>query len=80
MIQRRAVSVVITLIITLVVTACGLQPSPSPTPIRTPKLTTAIESRLTAPERLAILDAVWQTVNDGYFDPTIAYGYRISVG
>jgi carboxyl-terminal processing protease len=69
-IQKRAVSVVIALIITLVATTCGLQFSPSPTPISTPKLTTAIESRLTAAERLAILDAVWQTVNDGYFDPT----------
>jgi carboxyl-terminal processing protease len=29
-----------------------------------------IESRLTAAERAAIFEAVWQTVNDGYFDPT----------
>ena len=29
-----------------------------------------METRLTAAERAAIFDTVWQTVNDGYFDPT----------
>jgi len=28
-----------------------------------------IETRLTAAERVAIFDTVWQTINDGYFDP-----------
>jgi carboxyl-terminal processing protease len=29
-----------------------------------------LQTRLTAAERLAIFDTVWQTVNDEYFDPT----------
>jgi carboxyl-terminal processing protease len=40
------------------------------TPTSDPKVATGIESRLTATERAAILDAAWQTVNDKYFDPT----------
>jgi carboxyl-terminal processing protease len=31
-----------------------------------------IETRLTAAERVAIFDAVWQAVNEGYFDPSFS--------
>jgi carboxyl-terminal processing protease len=40
------------------------------TSTRAPQPTSEIETRLTAAERAAILDAAWQTVNDDYFDPT----------
>ncbi len=40
------------------------------TPTRTPHPPPVLETRLTAAERAAIFDTVWQTVNDGYFDPT----------
>jgi carboxyl-terminal processing protease len=43
---------------------------PTPAPTRAPKATPTIETRLTAAERLAIFDQVWQTVNDKYYDPT----------
>jgi len=49
----------------MMMTACS-----SPTPTRALKPKTVIETRLTAAERAAIFDAVWKTVNDGYFDPT----------
>jgi carboxyl-terminal processing protease len=42
----------------------------TPTPTRAPRPTAVIETRLTAAERAAIFDSVWQTVNDNYFDPT----------
>jgi len=42
----------------------------SPTPTRAPKRQAVIETKLTAAERAAIFDTVWQTVNDKYFDPT----------
>jgi len=42
--------------------------APAPTP--TPEPAIAIETYLTAAERATIFDAVWQTVNDKFFDPT----------
>jgi carboxyl-terminal processing protease len=42
----------------------------APTPTRTPHPPAVIETRLTAAEREAIFDTVWQTVNEEYFDPT----------
>jgi uncharacterized repeat protein (TIGR01451 family) len=42
----------------------------TPTPTRAPRPTAVIETRLTAAERAAIFETVWQTVNDQYFDPT----------
>ncbi len=68
----------------LAVAACAPQPAavptaaPLPTPTATarptvtpaPPPTPLIETRLTPAERAAVFDAVWQTVNDGYFDPT----------
>lgn len=53
------------ILIVLMTTACT-----SLTPTRVPKPKTLIETRLTAAERVAIFDTVWQTVNDKYFDPT----------
>lgn len=67
---NRVLPALIALILMLVASACGQQPSPTPTPTRAPKPTIEIKSRLTAAERLDILDAVWQTINDKYFDPT----------
>ena len=40
------------------------------TPTRMPHPTAVIENRLTPAERLTIFDAVWQTINDEYYDPT----------
>jgi len=61
-------------ILALLMTAClslsPTSPPPAPTPTRVPKPTTVIETRLTAAERRAIFDTVWQTINDEYFDPT----------
>jgi carboxyl-terminal processing protease len=58
----------------LLAAACGPQsrpvPMPMPTPTHVPKPTPGLETRLTAEERSAIFDTVWQTVNDEYFDPT----------
>jgi len=45
-------------------------PTAAPTPTRAPKPTPVIEERLSAAERAEIFEAVWQTVNDEYFDPT----------
>lgn len=45
-------------------------PTPAPTPTRAPKPTPQIANRLSAAERAEIFEAVWQTVNDNYFDPT----------
>jgi carboxyl-terminal processing protease len=42
----------------------------TPTPARAPEPTTVIETRLTTAERTAIFDAIWQTVNEKFFDPT----------
>jgi carboxyl-terminal processing protease len=49
-----------------------LTPTPTctPTPTRTPHPTATFKSRLTPAERLAIFNAVWQTINDEYYDPT----------
>jgi carboxyl-terminal processing protease len=52
----------------LLLTACAAQAATTPT--RTPHPPAVIETRLSAAERLAIFDTVWQTVYDGYFDPT----------
>jgi carboxyl-terminal processing protease len=54
----------------LILAGCAVQALPAPTPTRTPHPPAVIETRLTASERLAIFDTVWQTVNDQYFDPT----------
>jgi carboxyl-terminal processing protease len=60
--------------ILLLAVACGPQSSPvqtpMPTPTRVPKPTPVFETKLTAEERSAIFETVWQTVNDKYFDPT----------
>ena len=53
----------------LVACAAPKTQSPAPTPTPTPKPMIEIETRLTADERAAIFETVWQTVNDGYFDP-----------
>jgi len=59
------------LLLALVLTACSNPtPVPTPTPTRAPKPTPVIENRLSAAERAEIFEAVWQTVNDNYFDPT----------
>jgi carboxyl-terminal processing protease len=52
----------------LVLAGCAGQAPPTPT--RTPHPPAVIETRLTAAERQAIFDTVWQTVNEEYFDPT----------
>ncbi|HSN75615.1 MAG TPA: S41 family peptidase [Anaerolineae bacterium] len=45
-------------------------PTPAPTPTAVPTPTQAIADRLSAAQRTEIFEAVWQTVNDNYFDPT----------
>jgi carboxyl-terminal processing protease len=45
-------------------------PTPTPAPTLALKPTPVIENRLSAAERAEIFEAVWQTVNDNYFDPT----------
>lgn len=52
-------------ILALVIISCS-----SPAPTVSPKPATTVESGLTAAERAAILDTVWQTVNDTFPDPT----------
>jgi carboxyl-terminal processing protease len=52
----------------LVLAGCAGQAPATPT--RTPHPPAVIETRLTAAEREAIFDTVWQTVNEEYFDPT----------
>jgi carboxyl-terminal processing protease len=68
----------------LALAACASQPATAPTaaPLPTPTSTTpptvtpappptpVLATRLTPAERAAVFDTVWQTVNDGYFDPT----------
>ena len=49
---------------------CGRVNAPPPTPTPTLQPTPILETRLTDAERLAIFDAVWQAVNEKYFDPT----------
>ena len=61
--------------IVLAIAACSPRPAPAvstPTPAstRTPHPPLVIPTRLTAIERKAIFDTVWQTVNDEYYDPT----------
>lgn len=48
----------------------GCAGEPKSTPTHAPKSTSVVETRLTGAERAAIFDAVWQTVNDNFFDPT----------
>lgn len=45
-------------------------PTPTPAPTPAPSPTQVIENRLSAAERAEIFEAVWQTINDEYFDPT----------
>jgi carboxyl-terminal processing protease len=52
----------------LVFVSCTGEAATTPTPTSLP--TTVIETGLTASERLAILDAVWETINKKYYDPT----------
>jgi carboxyl-terminal processing protease len=54
----------------LAVVSCARQATPAPDPTRTPHPPLVIETRLTAAQRRLILDTVWQTINDEYFDPT----------
>ncbi len=54
----------------LAVVSCARQATPAPDPTRTPHPPLVIETRLTAAERRAIFETVWQTMNDEYFDPT----------
>ena len=54
----------------LFLAGCAKGAMPSPIPTLAPKPTAVIETRLTAAERAAIFDTVWQTLNDKYFDPT----------
>jgi len=58
----------LSLIGTLFLASCAGQATSTLT--RTPHPPPVLETRLTAAERAAIFDTVWQTVNDGYFDPT----------
>jgi carboxyl-terminal processing protease len=79
---RRLISCVIVALLMLVgivvLGSCarGALPTPTPTatptpaPTAAPRPTQVIENRLSAAERAEIFDAVWQTVNDNYFDPT----------
>ncbi len=75
-----AVLAMIALIILILAAACGRQLSPTPTPTPTPKPMNVIETRLTAAERAAIFETVWQTVNDGYFDPSFGGKDWIAIG
>jgi carboxyl-terminal processing protease len=52
----------------LVLAGCGREATPVPT--HAPKPAAILPTRLTATQRAAIFDTVWQTVNDQYFDPT----------
>ncbi len=62
----------------------AIMPTPTPTPASRPRPAPVIKTRLTAREREAVFDNVWQAVNDNYFDPTfggkdwkaIGDGYR----
>jgi carboxyl-terminal processing protease len=54
--------------VALLLTGCAGEAAPAST--TSPEPTIEIETRLTAEERAAILEAAWQTVNDNYFDPT----------
>jgi carboxyl-terminal processing protease len=60
--------------VVLLVGACQADHSASTTttPATSPSraLAPTLPTRLTAAERSEIFDAIWQTVNDGYFDPT----------
>jgi carboxyl-terminal processing protease len=65
---KRIIPLVITLCLFL--TGCSKVTAPTPTPPGAPKPTINIETRLSTAERLEIFNTVWQTVNEGYFDPT----------
>jgi carboxyl-terminal processing protease len=49
---------------------CASPATPTALATRTPHPPLIIPTRLTAVEREEILDTVWQTINDEYFDPT----------
>jgi carboxyl-terminal processing protease len=73
--MRRVLSLMMCgTILALTMTACSspfsTSQAPTPIPTRAPEPTAVIETRLTAAERAAILEAAWQTVNEKYFDPT----------
>lgn len=53
---------------TLLLSGCATDPPSAPAP--TPHPTAVLPTRLTADERAVILEATWQKVNYGYFDPT----------
>ena len=68
----------------IVLTACRVSPSATPTFVprltptptstptssRTPHPTETFKTILTSAERRTIFEAVWQTINDEYYDPT----------
>ncbi|MFZ2095073.1 MAG: S41 family peptidase [Anaerolineales bacterium] len=65
----KRINLLLTLcLIVLVVVAC--KPQSIPTPTRTAHPIALIKTRLISAERLTIFNAVWQTINDKYFDPT----------
>jgi carboxyl-terminal processing protease len=73
--MKRRFSILLHLFFLLALSACGItapspMPSLTPTLTLTPSPTVAAKTGWSAEERLEILDNVWQTVNDEYFDPT----------
>ena len=66
--MTHKVFVLILIIADMLLAGCAGQAAPTPT--RTPHPPPVIVTRLTPDERTAILNTVWQMVNDEYFDPT----------
>ena len=54
----------------ILLAGCGTPATPAAAPTRTPYPPLVVSTRLTAAKREEIFNAVWQTVNDEYFDPT----------
>lgn len=71
---RRSIPLVVTatfmLAGILALGGCASSAPPTATPTPAPSPTQVIENRLSAAERAEIFEAVLQTINDEYFDPT----------
>ena len=65
---RRLIMLLVSIGLALV--GCSGKVTTTPTPARTPHPTETFETTLTSAERLTIFNAVWQTINDEYYDPT----------
>ena len=61
---------ILLLLVTFCVVVAGCSGGGTTVPTRTPHPTATFENILSSAERRSIFEAVWQTINDEYYDPT----------